>query len=118
MTLIDKRIAKAEEAVRAAQEKLKQAKALKQQKEARTRARLQKAERAADTRRKVLVGAMILERVERGEWQREKLLAQLDNFLIRDHDRALFDLKPQTYVQAAVPQNIESQPWKAGPMYS
>jgi uncharacterized protein YpiB (UPF0302 family) len=72
--------------------KLKQAKAKKQQIEARKRALETKEERAKDTRRKILVGAAILTKVEREEWPRDKLLAMLDSALTRTDDRALFDL--------------------------
>lgn len=72
--------------------KLKQAKAKKQQIEARKRALETKEERAKDTRRKILVGAAILAKVERGEWPREKLLNMLDASLTRSDDRALFSL--------------------------
>jgi hypothetical protein len=72
--------------------KLKQAKAKKQQIEARKRALITKEERSKDTRRKILVGAAILTKVERGEWPKEKLLNMLDLALTRPDDRALFDL--------------------------
>lgn len=72
--------------------KLKEAKAKQQQIEARQRAADAKRSRQQDTRRKVLVGALILSRVERGEWPREKLLAMLDAALTRADDRALFEL--------------------------
>lgn len=72
--------------------KLKQAKAKKQQIEARRRAIESKEERAKDTRRKILVGAAILAKVDRGEWPKDKLLAMLDLALTRPDDRALFDL--------------------------
>jgi hypothetical protein len=51
-----------------------------------------KAKRSQDTRRKILVGAAILAKVERGEWPQDKLLAMLDASLTRADDRALFDL--------------------------
>lgn len=72
--------------------KLKQAKAKKQQIEARKRAIEIKQERANDTRRKILVGAVILTKVERGEWPKDKLLAMLDLALVRLDDRILFEL--------------------------
>ena len=75
--------------------KLKQAKAKKQQIEARKRALGTKKERAKNTRQKILVGAAILAKVERGEWPRDKLLAMLDSALTRPDDRALFAL-PET----------------------
>ena len=71
---------------------LKQAKAAKQQIEARKRAADSKLKRSQDTRRKILVGATILAKVERGEWPQDKLLAMLDAALTRADDRALFDL--------------------------
>jgi hypothetical protein len=58
-------------------------------------ARLGKQARAADTRRKVLLGAFLLSRLESGkdnfsgklrEWAR----AELGGFLVRDADKALF----------------------------
>lgn len=72
--------------------KLKQTKAKKQQIEARKRALETKEERAKDTRRKILVGAAILTKVERGEWPKEKLLNMLDATLTRTDDRKLFNL--------------------------
>lgn len=85
MASIDERIATLET-------KLKQEKARKQQIEARKRAVDSKRKRSEDTRRKVLVGAVILAKVERGEWQQDKLLALLDAYLTRADDRALFGL--------------------------
>lgn len=85
MATIDERIA-------ALEAKLKQEKARKQQIEARKRAAESKLRRSQDTRRKILVGAAILGKVERGEWPKDKLLAMLDVTLTRPDDRALFDL--------------------------
>ncbi|MDZ9631746.1 hypothetical protein SNB41_11155 [Escherichia coli] len=48
-----------------------------------------------NTRRKVLVGAWILGKVENGEWPEQRLLDGLDSYLERDHDRALFGLPPK-----------------------
>ena len=86
MAAIDDKISKLEE-------QLKQAKAQRQKVEARKRAAAAKLSRSHDTRRKVLVGAVILAKVERGEWPKEKLLAMLDTTLTRPADRALFDLQ-------------------------
>ncbi|CQR42211.1 conserved hypothetical protein [Thiomonas sp. CB3] len=85
MASIDERIATLET-------KLKQERAKKQQIEARKRAAESKAKRSQDTRRKILVGAAILAKVERGEWPRDKLLAMMEATLTRDDDRALFGL--------------------------
>ena len=81
-----------EERIAALEAKLKQEKAKKQQIEARKRAALTKVSRQQDTRRKILVGAAILAKVERGDWPKEKLLAMMDATLTRADDRALFDL--------------------------
>ena len=81
-----------EERIAALETKLKQEKAKKQQIEARKRAAESKAKRSIDTRRKILVGAAILDKVERGEWPQDNLLAMLDASLTRADDRALFDL--------------------------
>lgn len=76
------------------EEKLKEAKALKQKQDAQKRALATKQERQNDTRRKILVGAVILAKVERDEWPRDKLLAMLETALVHKKDRALFDLAP------------------------
>jgi hypothetical protein len=81
-----------EERIAALETKLKQEKAKKQKIEALKRAAESKAKRSIDTRRKILVGAAILAKVERGEWPQDKLLAMLDASLTRADDRALFDM--------------------------
>lgn len=59
-------------------------------------ARLGKQERAADTRRKVLLGALVLHRLEAGDDPefsqklRDWLRRELPGFLVRDGDKALF----------------------------
>ncbi len=67
------------------------------------KARLSKKERANDTRRKVLLGALVLHRLEIGkdEFSRnlgDWLRRELPGFLTRDGDKALFDdlLNPRT----------------------
>jgi len=89
--------------IKAQETKLKQLKAQKQKMEARQRAEAAKITRQQDTRRKVLVGAVILAKVERGEWPKEKLLAMLDSTLTRADDRALFGLSPETPQQGKEP---------------
>ncbi|WP_312283630.1 mobilization protein [Candidatus Igneacidithiobacillus taiwanensis] len=85
MQTIDERIA-------ALEAKLKQEKAKKRQIEARKRAIESKRNRSQETRRKILVGAAILAKVERGEWPEDRLLAMMDSALTRANDRALFGL--------------------------
>ncbi|WP_052643030.1 hypothetical protein [Pseudorhizobium banfieldiae] len=61
------------------------------------KARLGKQERARDTRRKVLLGALVLHRLEDDKDEefsrrlREWLKRELPGFLTRDMDKALFD---------------------------
>lgn len=85
-------IEKAQQRVKELEEKLRQAKALKQKVEARVKAVENKEKRAADTRRKILVGAAILGKVERGEWPKDKMLEMMNQQLTRADDRLLFDL--------------------------
>lgn len=59
----------------------------------REKVRLSQAERKRDTRRKILVGSIILTQVERGEISRENLMKLLDERLEREQDRELFGLE-------------------------
>ena len=88
--------------------KLKQAKARKQQLEARKRAIDSKKNRANDTRRKILVGAAILAKVDRGEWPKARLMDMMGQTLTRPDDRALFDLdgKAEEAKQEPEPEQI------------
>jgi len=72
--------------------KLKQAKAKKQQVEARQRAAESERKRTIDTRKKILVGAAVLNKVETDPGFLPRLTTMLDSFLTRPDDRALFDL--------------------------
>jgi len=84
-----------DDTIESLKKRLKQAQAKKQKSEAKKRAAESKVERAKDTRRKILVGAAILAKVERDEWPEAKLLAMLDSTLTRADDRALFGLSPR-----------------------
>lgn len=85
-------IEKAKNRVKDLEDKLKQAKAHAQQAEARIKAVEAKKNRATDTRRKVLVGAFILDEMEKHEATRTNIIGRLDKFLTRPSDRALFGL--------------------------
>jgi hypothetical protein len=70
------------------------------EKEAQLKAQIQLAkaaertlEKKRDTRRKILIGAAVLAKVERGEWPKQDLNLMMDGFLTRPHERALFDLE-------------------------
>ena len=69
------------------------------QQEAQLKARIQllknresAAERKRDTRRKILIGGAILARVKRGAWHQKQLMDLLEQELVEDRDRVLFDL--------------------------
>ena len=83
-----------EEKIKKLEERLKQAKALKQKQDARTRAAEMKKKRAEDTRRKILAGAAILSAIESNEAEKAKFMALVEATLTRDDDRALFGLPP------------------------
>jgi len=76
-------------------------------------AKLTNQRRKEDTRRKVLIGAAILARVQAGEMRDDQLTAMMDAYLERDDDRALFDLPRssasettnQPATQATLPDN-------------
>ena len=87
--------AKLDERITGLEEKLKQLRTRQQRIEARKRALLSRRERAADTRRKILVGAIVLAKVEQGELEAGLLRGWLDQALTRNDDRALFDLPVQ-----------------------
>lgn len=89
MNALDLKIAEQEK-------KLKQLKEQKAQAERRAKAVMKKRERANDTRRKILLGALWLEKLKNGTASVEKAKEQLDPFLKRNADRELFGLPPLT----------------------
>ena len=60
--------------------------------------------RKRETRRKILVGAMVLDQVQHGEWPEKRLKAAIDRFLERDQDWALFALPPRQHSQKGATQ--------------
>ena len=61
----------------------------------RVRSRLSARERKTDTRRKILVGAVMLKLADQHPETKEFILKHLDAFLEHPRDRALFDLPPK-----------------------
>ena len=61
----------------------------------RVRSRESQEERKRETRRRILAGAMVLDRVARKELAEKLFKADMDRFLERDQDRALFGLPPR-----------------------
>lgn len=84
-----------EEKIKALQEKLKQEKAKKQKMEARKKSAETKALRASDTRKKILIGAYVMDQMNSSGQEMELLNIHgmpLSNWLKRDDDRSLFGL--------------------------
>ena len=73
-------------------ERLKQLKAQKQAIEARQRAKQKEQDRKDDTRRKILLGSYLIKKMESNEANKQKILADLNEYLTEDRDRKLFGL--------------------------
>ena len=69
----------------------------------RARGRLAQENRKRDTHRKILAGAMTLDRVARGEVSEQRFLEDMDRFLDKDRDRAVYDLPPRAAAQQTQP---------------
>ena len=82
---LEQRIAKQEE-------RLKQLKAQKQAKDAREKAKQKEQDRKNDTRRKILLGSYLIKKMNDNEVNKEKILAELNEYLKENRDRALFEL--------------------------
>ena len=74
------------------EEKLKQLKAVQNRKDARARSVESRRTRREEMRRKFLVGAVVLAKVEAGEIEEATLQQWLRPALAKPEDRALFDL--------------------------
>jgi flavodoxin len=85
-------MAKLDAQIEALQEKLKQLKTRQLAIENRRKAIESKWERKADTRRKILIGAVVMARIDRHELDPADLKNWLNQLLTRDDDRALFEL--------------------------
>jgi hypothetical protein len=96
MATLDDRIANAEKRAQEAAKQIRQLKARRDAMEARKLHGLLKGQRAEDTRRKILAGALVLEMMERDEATRQRFMQRLDSYLTRPDDRALFNLDQKT----------------------
>ena len=83
---------KLDEQISTLEEKLKQLKLRHQRIEARRKAIESQRERKADTRRKILIGGVVMAKVEQKVMDDKQLRGWLDEALTRADDRALFDL--------------------------
>jgi len=80
-----------EKKIEAQLEKLKQLKAQKQAIEARERTKQKEQQRKDDTRRKILLGSYLIKKMQ-NEANKEKILAELNEYLTENRDRQLFEL--------------------------
>jgi len=76
----------------ALEQRLKQLKVKQQRIEARRRSLESRRSRRDELRRKILVGAVVLAKVEQGAIPRSTLLEWMQGALTKDEDRALFEL--------------------------
>ena len=73
------------------EERLKQLKVQKQATIAREKAKQKEQDRKDDTRRKILLGSYLLKKMENEE-NKEKILAEMNEYLTEERDRKLFKL--------------------------
>jgi len=85
-------VPKLDEQITALETRLKTLRSRQQRISARQRALEARRNRKADTRRKVLVGAIVLAKVDAGEIGEKQFRQWLDQALARPEDRALFGL--------------------------
>ena len=95
LTVMTKSAENIEKKIEAQLEKLKQLKAQKQAIEARGKTKQKEQERKDDTRRKILLGSYLIKKMQ-NEANKEKILAELNEYLTEDRDRQLFDLPLKT----------------------
>ena len=91
MDVMTKSTENIEKKIEAQLEKLKQLKAQKQAIEARERTKQKAQQRKDDTRRKILLGSYLIKKMQ-NEANKEKILAELNEYLTENRDRQLFDL--------------------------
>ena len=92
LTVMTKYAENIEKKIEAQLEKLKQLKAQKQAIESREKTKQKEQERKDDTRRKILLGSYLIKKMNANEANKEKILAELNEYLTEDRDRQLFDL--------------------------
>lgn len=94
---------KAQKKVEELEAKIKQAKALAAQIQARANARAQESTTKIENRRKILIGAMYFERMKNDKEASAAIMAGLDKFLTRKDERELFRLGPKLAAPAVAP---------------
>lgn len=92
-----------DEKIKALEEKLKQEKAKKRRMEAAKKAAENQALRKLETRKKILLGAMVISRMEKSPEFKAQWMSAINRELTRSDDRQLFGLEPLP--EPAKPQN-------------
>ena len=83
---------KLDERIQKHEEKLKQLKAQQQALQAREKKKLADQQRSDDTRRKILLGAYMLKKMGDSDFEKQKILAELNEYLTEPRDRRLFEI--------------------------
>jgi hypothetical protein len=81
------------ERIQALEAKLRQLKTVESRKDARARTTAAKKSRGEELRKKILAGAVLLAKVEAGEFEEATLKQWMSGALTRAEDRALFGLE-------------------------
>ncbi|ELV07171.1 Mobilization protein mobS [Wohlfahrtiimonas chitiniclastica SH04] len=89
---MNEKINKIDERIQKQEEEIKRLKALKRKAESTMKAKERERQRKNDTRRKILIGACMMKLADENQDEKERLLKQLDKFLINEKDRSLFNL--------------------------
>jgi hypothetical protein len=100
---------KLDEQISTLQGRLTQLKLRQQRNDARKRALEAHRERKLETRRRVLVGALVMSLAKEGQIDPNQLRAWLDRALTRTDDRALFNLPALGAEQASKDQDAAAQ---------
>lgn len=75
-------------------DQVKKIKARQQAIAARERTKEKEQQRKDETRRKILLGSYLLKKMNNNDVNKEKILAEMNEFLTENRDRKLFDLPP------------------------
>lgn len=83
---------KLDERIKKHEERLGQLKAQKQALQAKEKKKMAEQNRSDDTRRKILLGAYMLKKMNENDFERQKILAELNEYLTEPRDRRLFEI--------------------------
>jgi prefoldin subunit 5 len=84
------------EQIESLEDRLRKLKARKQKSDAHKRTVETRKARRDDTRRKILIGAIVLAKIDQGAFDRSIVIGWLDDALTREDDRNLFGLRTRS----------------------